>query len=48
MKNGKGVLIMKDGSKFEGEFKDGEIVGYGVREWHDGRIYKGKILIHFN
>lgn len=35
---------MKDGSKFEGEFKDGEINGYGVREWRDGRIYKGTYL----
>jgi len=39
---GNGVLLMRDGSRYEGEFKDGEINGTGERVYPDGTIYKGQ------
>jgi len=33
---------MRDGSRYEGEFKDGEINGTGERVYPDGSIYKGQ------
>jgi hypothetical protein len=39
---GYGVLIMKDGGRYEGEFVDGEINGKGERKWADGTSYKGE------
>ena len=41
-KQGKGVLLMKDGSRYEGEFVDGEINGKGERRWADGTVYNGE------
>lgn len=40
-KHGQGVLIMKDGSKFVGEFKDGEICGQGTKTYECGMCYTG-------
>ena len=35
--------MMADGSYYEGEFKDGEIDGYGFRKWqHNGNCYSGE------
>jgi len=39
---GYGILIMKDGGSYEGDFRDGEICGKGERTWPDGTIYKGE------
>lgn len=33
---------MRDGSKYFGQFKDGEINGAGERTWTDGTFYKGE------
>jgi len=38
-KNGKGTLHFADGSRYEGEFLDNEISGYGEYYWSDGKIY---------
>ncbi|XP_053137478.1 MORN repeat-containing protein 1 isoform X2 [Hemicordylus capensis] len=50
-KHGHGKLLFKDGSYYEGEFTDGEIVGNGLRYWastghglltdKDGQTYQG-------
>ncbi|XP_070615214.1 MORN repeat-containing protein 1 isoform X1 [Erythrolamprus reginae] len=50
-KHGHGKLLFKDGSYYEGEFVDGEIIGHGLRYWastghgslteEDGEIYQG-------
>lgn len=37
--NGKGVLISKTGSKYEGDFKDGLMQGHGVMMDKSGGIY---------
>lgn len=31
-------------SNYTGDFKDGEITGYGSRRWDDGRVYEGEWL----
>ncbi|XP_060115660.1 MORN repeat-containing protein 1 [Heteronotia binoei] len=44
-KHGHGKLLFKDGSYYEGEFVDGEIVGNGFRYWaHTGNTYSGQFL----
>ena len=30
---------MRDGSKYSGEFQDGEIHGNGIRTYEDGTVY---------
>lgn len=35
---------MRDGSRYEGEFVEGEITGKGERVYADGTIYKGEFL----
>ena len=37
-------MILRDGSKYSGDFKDGEITGTGLKTWTDGKVYKGKFL----
>ncbi|XP_061115104.1 MORN repeat-containing protein 1-like [Conger conger] len=42
-KHGRGKLLMKDGSFYEGEFVKGEIEGNGLRYWaHSGDSYSGQ------
>ncbi|XP_028849886.1 MORN repeat-containing protein 1-like [Denticeps clupeoides] len=42
-KHGRGKLVMKDGSYYEGEFVDGEIEGNGLRYWaKSGASYSGQ------
>lgn len=36
------TLIMRDGTKFTGQFQNGEIQGYGIKTWPDGRCYEGQ------
>jgi hypothetical protein len=31
---------MRDGSRYTGEFKNGEMTGEGFKQWADGRVYK--------
>ena len=38
MNLGQGVLLMKDGSRYEGEFENGEITGKGERHYADGTV----------
>lgn len=35
------TLLMRDGTAYTGEFKNGEITGNGVKQWPDGKIYQG-------
>uniref|UniRef100_A0A8D0HI74 MORN repeat containing 1 n=1 Tax=Sphenodon punctatus TaxID=8508 RepID=A0A8D0HI74_SPHPU len=45
-KHGHGKLSFKDGSYYEGEFVDGEIVGNGLRYWAStGNTYSGQFLL---
>jgi len=44
LQHGKGTEELEDGSKYEGEFRDGKKQGYGVYEWADGSEYKGNWL----
>eukprot|EP00112_Aurelia_sp_Birch-Aquarium-sp1_P011352 Seg2388.2 transcript_id=Seg2388.2/GoldUCD/mRNA.D3Y31 product="MORN repeat-containing protein 1" protein_id=Seg2388.2/GoldUCD/D3Y31 len=45
IKHGHGKLVMKDGSFYEGEFKDGEMTGSGVRKWaFTGNLFEGDFL----
>lgn len=39
---GYGIMIMKDGTYYEGEFYEGEMNGNGERRYNDGSIYKGE------
>lgn len=39
---GYGILIMKDGTYYEGDFSEGEMNGKGERRYNDGSIYKGE------
>ncbi len=32
---------MKDGTSVEANFVDGEIQGFGIKRWADGRVYEG-------
>ena len=40
-KNGRGILAFPNGSKFEGEFKDGEYHGTGTFTFANGSVYTG-------
>ncbi len=40
-KNGKGSLTYDDGSKYIGDFKDGEALGYGICLYANGDRYEG-------
>ncbi len=40
-KTGKGIYTYKDGSKWEGEFKDGKPFGSGICYYSNGRRYEG-------
>lgn len=31
---------------YQGQFSDGEITGYGKKEWQDGRKYEGEWLLY--
>ncbi|XP_054576424.1 MORN repeat-containing protein 1 isoform X1 [Eptesicus fuscus] len=43
--HGRGKLLFKDGSYYEGEFADGEIMGRGCRHWaHTGNTYSGQFV----
>jgi hypothetical protein len=37
----RGVLSLKNGDKYDGEFVDGLYDGYGKYFWSDGRWYEG-------
>lgn len=37
-------MVMRDGSKYSGDFKDGEITGVGLKTWANGKFYKGEFL----
>lgn len=41
---GEGVLLMKDGSRYEGHFENGEMSGQGRRSYPDGTIYVGEFF----
>lgn len=41
MKHGKGYLFFKTGNKYIGDFKKGEIYGYGAYFQADGKVFKG-------
>ncbi|XP_016072318.1 PREDICTED: MORN repeat-containing protein 1 [Miniopterus natalensis] len=44
--HGRGKLLFKDGSYYEGEFVDGEIVGKGCRHWAaTGNTYCGQFVL---
>lgn len=43
-KNGQGVYLWKNGSRYEGNFENDYRHGYGEMKWQDGRVYKGKWL----
>uniref|UniRef100_A0A4X2M9F4 MORN repeat containing 1 n=1 Tax=Vombatus ursinus TaxID=29139 RepID=A0A4X2M9F4_VOMUR len=45
-KHGYGKLLFKDGSYYEGEFVDGEIIGRGQRYWaSSGNTYSGQFVL---
>ena len=45
-KHGHGKLLMRDGSFYEGEFKDGEITGHGFKYWSSSRnTYSGQFFL---
>ena len=35
IKHGKGIMQLPNGSSYEGDFKNGEITGNGLRRWAD-------------
>jgi hypothetical protein len=41
IKDGKGVVIWKDGSKYTGEWKNDGYNGYGTLTYENGSVYKG-------
>ncbi|KAM5322066.1 MORN repeat-containing protein 1 [Glossophaga mutica] len=44
--HGRGKLLLKDGSYYEGEFADGEIAGEGCRHWAaTGNTYSGHFVL---
>ncbi|XP_035881098.1 MORN repeat-containing protein 1 isoform X1 [Phyllostomus discolor] len=44
--HGRGKLLFKDGSYYEGEFADGEIAGEGCRHWAaTGNTYSGRFVL---
>lgn len=38
-------MLMKDGSRFVGEFVDGEITGQGTKTYECGMVYEGGWLM---
>ena len=44
VKHGQGVLLMRDGSRYEGAFDNGEITGKGEKTQTDGTVYKGDFV----
>lgn len=36
--------MLRDGTKYTGEFKKGEITGRGLKVWPDGSVYQGEFL----
>ncbi|XP_046519191.1 MORN repeat-containing protein 1 isoform X3 [Equus quagga] len=45
-KHGHGKLVFKDGSYYEGQFVDGEIMGEGCRHWaSSGNTYSGQFVL---
>ncbi|XP_042113315.1 MORN repeat-containing protein 1 isoform X1 [Ovis aries] len=45
-KHGRGKLLFKDGSYYEGDFVDGEITGEGCRHWTlTGNTYTGQFVL---
>lgn len=39
--NGEGELVIKDGKKYKGQFRENMMHGEGVFEWADGKRYEG-------
>ena len=39
--HGNGILTLKDGRKYEGEFINDKKEGHGIFTWTDGRKYDG-------
>lgn len=39
--HGQGVLIWRDGKRYEGQFVNDKREGRGVFRWKDGRVYDG-------
>ncbi len=39
------MLLLRDGSRYEGDFTDGEITGNGERVYADGNVYKGEFRL---
>jgi hypothetical protein len=40
----KGIYEWSDGRKYEGEWKNNKMEGYGVFTWPDGRRYEGEYI----
>jgi hypothetical protein len=38
------TLILRDGTKITGQFKNGEITGLGLKQFNDGRVYQGEFF----
>jgi len=38
------TFVMRDGTKYAGQFLNGEITGFGVKQFNDGRVYQGEFL----
>lgn len=41
-KNGKGVMVLSNGDKYEGDFSDGKMNGKGMYYFKDGSVYSGQ------
>ena len=44
---GKGVQVMSDGSRYEGEYWDGKPHGTGKRIFRSGAVYEGEFRCAF-
>lgn len=42
MKHGKGVLKLRNGGEYDGQWARGRMEGFGAYIWPDARIYKGE------
>jgi len=40
--HGRGTMIWEDESKYQGEFKEGKIEGFGSRKFANGDSYTGE------
>jgi hypothetical protein len=38
------TFLLRDGTKYTGDFKKGEITGMGLKEYGDGRVYRGNLV----